>query len=166
MPVDRRFLVLLLAIGSLALWWLIRDDAEAEVRRAHAELARLLSKAEDDTGSAALLNARALQGMFADRCEVTGDAGRLAASYSPEDIARTVVGVHGLYQRIDVSFGDLAIDLSVSDVAIASFSADLVATGAGDRIPVVEARIVTSRMSRVDGVWLFTAFEFEAVAAN
>lgn len=92
MLVDRKFLVLVIAIGALGAGWLLRDNAEAEVRQAHAELARLLNKFEGDATNPRLMSARVLQGLFAETCSVTSrmekaDGERLFSAFEFEAVA-------------------------------------------------------------------------------
>ena len=156
-------LILVIAVA----WWFLREDPEAEVRNAHQELARLLSKAEGEAGSSTIINARILQSMFADNCQVTGDAEMLAGSYTPEQMVSTIVRVQGAFLRIDLTFHELVIEFPAEDDAVANFTAVLVGQlqmeGEGE---AGETRKVTSRMRKVEGKWLFAEFRLAKVAEN
>ena len=161
MPLNR-WSLLAVALIALVAWWVLRDDDEDRVRAAHAELARLLSKTEDASTGATLLNARALDDLFAPAAEVTGDAGPLAGTYSPDDVLRTIVQVQTQFRRIDLTFGELAIEFPEADRATVRFSAELVASRPD--MTISEARNVVSRMDNVDGQWLFSRFALEYVS--
>lgn len=88
-----RNVIVILILLSAAAWWFLHEDPEAEVRNAHQELTRLLSKTEGEASSTMIFNARVLQSMFADTCEVTGDAEMLGGSYTPEEMVSTIIRV-------------------------------------------------------------------------
>ena len=46
----KNVLVIFVLLAAAA-WWFLHEDPEAEVRDAHQELTRLLSKVEDDASS-------------------------------------------------------------------------------------------------------------------
>jgi hypothetical protein len=150
-------LVVLLVAGSL--WWVLRDDAEGQIRAAHEQLAGLLNKTEDEGGAAAILNARALRRLFAEAAQVSGDAQGLAGVYSPEELAGTIVRLRGMFQTIDLTFSELSIAFPDSEDAIVEFTAVLNAAGQIEAVQdVSETRRVTTRMQEVDGTWLFAEF--------
>jgi len=138
----------------------MRDDPEADVRRAHAELASVLGKTGEDGDATALLEAHALQELFAEACEVSGDAGRLTGVYSPEEIASTALRTQALFHSIELTFSELSISFPDPDRAVAQFSAVLTAIGKTERPGTLnENRAVVSRMQRVDGRWLFASLD-------
>ena len=152
---------------SAAAWWLFQEDPEAEVRDAHQELSRLLSKTEGEASSTMILNARVLQNMFADTCEVTGDAEMLGGSYTPEEMASTIIRVQAMFLRIDLTFHKLVIEFPAADDAFVNFTAVLVGQslleGEGE---AAETREVISRMRKVEGKWLFAEFRLAKVSEN
>lgn len=149
--------VLLLVIG--AAWWLLHSDPEAEVREAHEELRLLLQKADDASNTDAILNARVLRDLFADPVAVSGSADRLAGSYLPEEMVRTIVGVQGRFQTIDLTFSEVIIEFPARDDAIANFSAVLEGSSAiASEDDFIESRDVISRMREIDGRWRFSEF--------
>jgi len=142
---------------SVAAWWLLHEDAETKIRRAHEELNVLLNKEEGQASSAPILNARALRDMFADACSVTGDAEVFTGIYTPEDMVGTIIQVQALFQRIELTFSELEVEFSAADDARVRFSAVLAAQrSAGAQVD--EVRDVISRMRKVDGNWLFAEF--------
>lgn len=164
---NRRYLIPILILIAGATWWVLRPDDEARVRQAHAELGQLLNKVESDTSTASILDFRALQNLFADICEVTGDADALAGTHSPEEMASTIVRVRELFTTIDLTFGELRLAFPVEGEAVAEFTAVLVAKSDFDEIgEVAETRNVTSRLRNVDGSWLFTGFHLVAAGSD
>ena len=153
-------LVLLSAVG----WWFFHESPEAEIRDAHQELTRLLSKTEGDASRTTILNAALLKSMFADNCEVTGDAEMLAGSYSPEEMVSTIIRVQGIFLSIDLTFHDLMIGFPAEDDAITKFTAVLVGQSQieGEE-KAAETREVISRMRKVEGKWLFAKFSLAIV---
>lgn len=151
----------LLAAG---VWWWLGDDPEDRVREAHATLERLLSQTEDDTESSIpVLQIRELQTLFAETCTLTGDAGTFAARYSPQELVGLIVRVRGAVRRVELGFGELAIDFPSDDVAVTSFSASLDGVDL-DGEAFRETREVESRMQEVDGAWQFVSFDFAEIA--
>ena len=53
--------IVILIVLSAATWWFLQEDPEAEVRDAHQELSRLLSKAEGAASNTMILNAVVLK---------------------------------------------------------------------------------------------------------
>lgn len=156
MSLSFRNLALLLLVAAGALWWMLRDDAQTQISRAHEELAGLLSKTGDESVAAASLNVIALRNLFADPVELSGDARGLTGVYSPEDLAGTIVRLRGLFQSIDLSFSELLIEFPAAEVAAIQFSAELTAEAqVGAVEDVIERRSVISRMQDIDGTWLF-----------
>ena len=142
---------------SVAAWWLLHEDAETKIRRAHEELNLLLNKEEGQASSAPIFNARTLRDMFADACSVTGDAEVFTGIYTPEDMVGTIIQVQALFQRIELTFSELEVEFSAADDARVRFSAVLAAQrSAGAQVD--EVRDVISRMRKVDGNWLFAEF--------
>ncbi len=152
---------------SASAWWFLHEDPEAEVRDAHQELTRLLSKTEGEASSTMILNARVLQNMFADTCEVTGDAEMFGGSYTPEDMASTIIRVQAMFLRIDLTFHKLVIEFPAADDVFVNFTAVLVGQnlleGEGE---AAETREVISRMRKVEGKWLFAEFRLAKVSEN
>ena len=158
--------IVILIVLSAATWWFLQEDPEAEVRDAHQELSRLLSKAEGATGNTTILNAMVLKSMFAETCEVTGDAEMLVGAYTPEEMISTIVRVQGIFRSIELTFHELEIAFPVADDAIVNFTAVLVAqvSKAGEEEGMFgETRTVVSRMRKVDGKWLFAEFSLANV---
>jgi len=155
------YLALMLVLVVGAAWWLMRPDAESRVRDAHEELRRLLIRSGDE-GNASLLSARALQGLFADSCEVSGDAEALTGTYSRDEMVGTIIRVRGIFESIELTFGELEIEFPADDDAVAEFPAVLVGRSAQAGFEdISETRRVTSRMRNVEGSWLFYAFRLE-----
>ncbi len=152
---------------SVAAWWFFHEDPEAEVRDAHQELTRLLSKTEGEASSTMIFNARVLQNMFADTCEVTGDAEILAGSYTPEERVSTIIRVQGMFLSIDLTFHELVIEFPAADDAIVNFTAVLVGrTKMEGEEEAAETREVISRMRKVEDKWLFAEFSLAKVLEN
>ncbi len=152
---------------SVAAWWFLHEDPEAEVRDAHQELTRLLSKTEGEASSTMIFNARVLQNMFADTCEVTGDAEMLAGSYTPEEMVSTIIRVQGMFLSIDLTFHELVIEFPAADDAIVNFTAVLVGrTKMEGEEEAAETREVISRMRKVEDKWLFAEFSLAKVLEN
>ena len=164
---NYRNVIVIAILLSTAAWWFLPEDPEAEVRDAHQDLSRLLSKTEGDAGSAMIINARILQGMFADTCVVTGDAEMLAGSYTPEEMASTIIRVQGIFLSIDLTFHDLVIDFPATNDAIAHFIAVLVGQVQMEgEEEFGETREVISRMRKIQDKWLFTEFGLLQVPEN
>lgn len=162
-----RLLVLLLAVLAGLSWWWLRPDAEDRVRAAHQDLARLLSKSADDGAKPIFIDSLRFQAMFADSCELSGEAGGLIGAYTPEAMAGLIIRTRSLFERIDLDIGELAVELRAPDDALARFTAELTASSASeDRAPLSETRSVISRMQRVDGDWRFAEFRFELPAGE
>lgn len=158
--------LIVLVLLAAGVWWWLGDDPEDHVRDAHATLERLLSKAEDDTdGSIPIMQLRELQRLFAETCSLSGDAGALGGSYSPEALVGLVVRVRGAVRRVELEFGELTIDFPSDDVAVTRFSASLDGLEISGE-PLREARQVESRMREVDGDWQFVSFDFAAIPAE
>ena len=162
----RKLMVILILLAAAA-WWFLHEDPEAEVRNAHHELTRLLSKSVGEASSTMIINARVLQSMFADTCRVTGDAEMLAGSYTPEEMVSTIIRVQALFLKIDLTFHELAINFPAADDAVVNFTAVLVGQskleGEGE---AAETREVVSRMRKVEGEWLFSEFRLAKVIEN
>ena len=160
---DTKTLIIVVVMGVLALAALqfFYEDPVAQVRDAHEELARLLSKPEGEVNAVALLNAQILQRMFADTCEITGQAERFAGSYTAEEITSIIMQVRQIFTSANLSFGDLEIEFPAEDQATTRFSARLIAQARTEE--AIELREVVSRMRRIDGDWLFTAFDLTRV---
>ncbi len=164
---NYKYVVGILILLSALAWWFLHEDPEAEIRDAHVELTRLLSKTEGEASSTTIFNARALQNMFADTCEVTGDAEMFAGSYTPEEMVSTLVRVQGLFLSIDLTFHDLVIEFPAVDDAIVNFTAVLVGRSRleGEE-EAGETREVISRMRKVENKWLFVEFRLAKVLEN
>ena len=61
---NYRNVLITIILLSAATWWFLLEDPEAEVRDAHQELSRLLSKAEDAASNTTILNAAVLKSML------------------------------------------------------------------------------------------------------
>ena len=163
---DRNEIVIFVLLAGAA-WWFLHENPEAEVRNAHQELAQLLSKAEGAAGSAMIINARILQNMFVDSCDVIGDAEMLVGRYTPEEMASTIIRVQGIFLSIDLTFHELAIEFPAADDAIAKFTAVLVGQVQMEgEEEVGETRAVISRMRKVEDTWLFAEFRLAQVVEN
>ena len=164
-----RNVLIIIILLSAATWWFLHEDPEAEVRDAHQELSRLLSKAEGAASNITILNAVVLKSMFAATCEVTGDAEMLAGAYTPEEMISTIVRIQGIFRSIELTFHELEIAFPVADDAIVNFTAVLVAQvpKAGEEEEMFgETRTVVSRMRKFEGKWLFTEFSLAKVSEN
>lgn len=157
MRLHTLFLITLPVI--IVAWWLLNEDPDQEVRDAHAELVRLVEKSAGDATGLSLLDARAFQSLFADSCEISGDANGFAGTYSPDELFGRVAAMQARFDSIELSFGELTIVFPTSDVAAVSFIVTLGAQSANQRADsVVETRNVVSQMRELDGEWLFTGF--------
>lgn len=56
-PVSRRNVIAISVLLLAAAWWFLHEDPEAEVRDAHQELTRLLSKSKNETAGTMLVDA-------------------------------------------------------------------------------------------------------------
>jgi len=165
--VSYKNVLVIFILLSVAAWWFLHEDPEAEVRDAHQELTRLLSKTEGEASSTMIFNARVLQNMFADTCEVTGDAEILAGSYTPEEMVSTIIRVQGMFLSIDLTFHELVIEFPAADDAIVNFTAVLVGrTKMEGEEEAAETREVISRMRKVEDKWLFAEFSLAKVLEN
>jgi len=165
--VSYKNVLVIFILLSVAAWWFLHEDPEAEVRDAHQELTRLLSKTEGEASSTMIFNARVLQNMFADTCEVTGDAEILAGSYTPEEMVSTIIRVQGMFLSIDLTFHELVIEFPAADDAIVNFTAVLVGrTKMEGEEEAAETREVISRMRKVEDKWLFAEFSLAKMLEN
>lgn len=166
-PVSKRNVIVISVLLLAAAWWFLHEDPEAEVRDAHQELTRLLSKTEGEATGAMLVDARVLQGMFADTCDVTGDAEMLAGSYTPEEMVSTIIQVQGMFLSIDLTFHELVIEFPATDDAIVNFTAVLVGRSKieGEEA-AAETREVVSRLQKIEGKWHFAEFRLAQVLEN
>jgi len=165
--VSYKNVLVIFILLSVAAWWFLHEDPEAEVRDAHQELTRLLSKTEGEASSTMIFNARLLQNMFADTCEVTGDVEMLAGSYTPEEMVSTIIRVQGMFLSIDLTFHELVIEFPAADDAIVNFTAVLVGrTKMEGEEEAAETREVISRMRKVEDKWLFAEFSLAKVLEN
>ena len=165
MNIRNAILVLLVASG--AGWWFLHEDAEAQVRNAHEELVRLVSKAEGDSDAPSIFDIQALRGLFSESCEVSGDADVFVGNYSSETMVGRILQVQALFQSIDLSIQDLEVEFPAADAAIGTFSAVLVGRSMIDgEEDVAETRAVTSRMQRVEGDWRFSEFRLVEINEN
>ncbi len=150
--------ILLVTLAGVA-WWLFPENAASEIRGAHRDLARLMSKSEDETSKATLLNAYALQAKFSNSCTVRGAADMFVGSYTPEEMAGTIIRVRGLFRSVDLTFHGLKIDLPAADEATVSFTARVTVQYRTEGIAdASEVREVVSRMEKVEGDWRFVGF--------
>lgn len=162
-----RNVIVILILLSAAAWWFLHEDPEAEVRNAHQELTRLLSKTDGEASSTMIFNARVLQSMFADTCEITGDAEMLGGSYTPEEMVSTIIRVQAIFLSIDLTFHELEIEFPAADDAIVNFTAVLVGRSKMEgEEEAAETREVISRMRKVEGKWLFAEFRLANVLEN
>ncbi len=160
-------MVVLLAALAGGAWWYFHEDPEAEVRDAHQEFARLLSKPEAEASSAMLFNARVLQTMFADTCDVTGEAEGFGGSYTREGLAGTIMQVRGMFRSVDLTFHDLVIEFPAADETTVNFTARMILRGrTQEAVEAIEMRNVVSRMRKLDGNWRFVAFRLLKVLEN
>jgi hypothetical protein len=155
-----------IVLVSLAggVWWFFPEDPEAEVRDAHQEFARLLSKPQGEASAIMLLNSQILQKMFADNCVITGEAERFAGNYTPQEITGIIMQVRQIFSSVDLSFQDLVIEFPTDIEATASFTARMITQGRTEEI--IEMREVVSRMRKIDGDWRFSAFNLAKVFDN
>ena len=121
----------------------------------------------DETSDATLLNAFALQAKFANTCTVRGAADMFVGSYTPEEMAGTILQVRGLFRSVDLAFHELNIDFPAADEATVSFTArvtvDYRTEGIAD---ASEVREVVSRMEKVEGDWRFVGFSLARVSRS
>ena len=159
--------VILAASVAGGAWWFFHEYPEAEVRDAHREFARLLSKPEGEPSGALLFNARVLQTMFAETCEVSGEAERFGGSYTPEELAGLIMQVRGMFRSVDLTFHDLVIEFPAADEATGSFSARMIVRGRTEETAeAFDTRDVVSRMRKLDGDWRFVSFNLLTVPEN
>ena len=163
---NRNVIVILVLLAALA-WWFLHEDPEAEVRHAHQELARLLSKTEGEASNTMIFNAAVLKGMFADTCEVTGDAEMLAGSHTPEAMVSTIIQLQAMFLSVDLTFHELVIEFPAADVALVNFTAVLVGKSLieGEE-EAAETRKVVSRMRKAEGTWQFSEFNLAIMRQN
>lgn len=164
---TNRNVIIGLALLLVVAWWFLREDAEAEVRAAHQELSRLLSKTEGEASGTTIVNARVLQGLFAETCRVTGDAEMLAGSYTPEEMVSTIIQVRGMFLSIDLTFHELVVEFPATENALVNFTAVLVGRSKTEgEEEAAETREVVSRLQKVKGKWLFSEFALAKVLEN
>jgi len=158
--VSNRNVIVLLVLLAAAAWWFLREDPEAEVRKAHQELSRLLSKDEGQTTAAILLDAHKLKGLFAESCRIRGAAGSLVRDYTPDEMVSTALQIQGQFHSVSLTFDELLVEFPETNIAFARFTAVLVGQSKieGDE-EVAETREVASRLQRSNGDWLFVEFQ-------
>lgn len=155
------------ALLLVAAWWFFHENPEAEVQEAHDELSRLLSKTEGETATSMLVHARLIQGLFAENCDVTGDAEMLVGSYTREDMVSTIIQLQAMFTSIDLTFHELTIEFPAEDDALVNFTAVLIGRSTmTEGEEAAETRGVVSRMRKVEGKWLFSEFKLVKLAAN
>lgn len=152
-------ILLLLALVAALAFWLLRDDSEAQVRQAHADLAEFFFTAdEDSTTNLSVLDLRRLQSLFAEDVSVIGEPDDFTASYTRSEIVGLIVDLRGSFVRSELRLQDLGVEFPEPDLAVVRFAATMEAVFRdGDRL--LEAMEVESRMRDVDGRWQFFSFE-------
>ncbi len=162
MPLSFRNLAIVLLVLFGLLWWMLGGDPEENVSAAHTELLEQIVKTDDETAPALLLKARALADLFADPIEVSGTAEGMAGIYSPEELGNLIVRLRTVFDTIELTFSELAIEFPSDENAIVRFSAALDGQTriAGDQ-GRFEERSVTTRLRLTSGDWLFTEIELE-----
>ena len=145
--------VIVLALLSGGAWWYFHEDPEAEVREAHQEFARLLSKPEGEASAIILLNSQILQRMFAASCVITGEAERFAGSYTPEEITGIIMQVRQIFTSVDLSFQDLVIEFPTEIEATTSFTARMITQGRTEEM--IEMREVSTACARLTAIGFF-----------
>ena len=166
---SKKVIATAILLASLAggAWWYFHADPEAEVRDAHQEFARLVSKSEDEGSNAMLLNAYVLQNKFANTCEVSGEAEMFAGSYTPEEMAGTIMRVRGMFRSVDLAFHELVIGFPAADEAIVNFIARITVQYRTEGVAdVIEVREVASRMRKIEGDWRFVSFRLAKVSES
>lgn len=102
--------------------------------------------------------------MFADTCDIIGDADMLVGSYTPEEMTSTIIRLQGIFLRKDLTFHDLVIEFPAANDAIAHFTALLVGQVQMDgEEEFGETREVISRMRKIQDNWLFAEFRLVQV---
>jgi len=165
--VDKKIGIVISVLLLIAGWWFFHEDPEADVREAHAELARLLSKAESDPDRSMLVDARRMQNLFAETCDVTGDAEMFVGSYTREDMVSTIVQVQAMFTNVELTFHELEVEFPAEDDARVNYTAVLVSRSTmTDGEAVAETRDVVSRLRKIEGEWLFSEFRLAKLIQN
>jgi len=152
-------ILLLLAMVAAIAFWLLRDDSEARVRRAHADLAEFLVTSDDDSAAAlSVLDLRRLQSLFAENVSVTGEPDGTATTYTPSQIVGLIVDLRASFIRSELRLQDLRVEFPEPGLAVSRFSATMDAVFR-DGDDLFEEMGVESRMRNVDGRWQFWSFD-------
>ncbi len=164
---NKRNVIVISVLLLAAAWWFLHEDPEAEIREAHQVLAGLLSKTDGEATGTMLVDARLLQGLFDESCEVTGDAEMFVGSYTREEMVSTIIQVQAMFTSIDLTFHELVIEFPTTDEALVKSTAVLAGRSTmTEGEEAAETRDVVSRLINIEGEWLFSEFQLLKVSEN
>lgn len=151
-------LILAALLGGVAYWLFAPEDPARAIRERCEELARRVSKAENEGSVASLGAAQGLSGLFVEGCRFKLDQPRLEGEFSREAIASRALLFRAQFTRFTVTLHDFEAKLPGPGEAEAEFSALLAGTPVSGET-VREARDIKARLRKVDGKWLIESVE-------
>ena len=153
--------VLILALGILAIWRLFPDE-EKKVRKQFDHLGEYASKAGNENPLATASKIQKFVSLFTDPCEVKVPFYALAGKYNHQEIGAYTAGARSRYSELSFRFDDFAVLFPEKELAEVKVTGRL--TGkqiSGERVD--ETRELQCLFKKLEGQWLFYRFEIVEV---
>lgn len=146
-------LIPILALGGVSLWYLLRDNDEAQIRKTLNELCDIASKRENEKNAMAMLKLNSTDKIFAPECRIDFRHEMFSGTYTPAELTSLLARSRGVLKSCEVKIRDLAITVELPDKASAVFTGLLDATmNDGSRVNEVRELFCTFR--KVEERWL------------
>jgi len=154
--------VIAVAVAGTVL--LLSKGPKAKIRRACKDLASRVSAVSEGEGEQKrALKAFGLRKYFAAECELALRNFEHNGTYTPKEIAGSVMRMRSRFERVEVKLYDLSVTLESAQRARVHLTARVEVKRSGGQAVRSEARELLCSVQKEEGEWKFTRFEEVAV---
>jgi hypothetical protein len=145
-------------LAAVMVFRYLLPSAERQVVRQFGRLSESVAKSPDEKPFEMTRKMRRLRALFNDPCEFSSHLDVLTGTYSPEELSALAVRGRAQFSRLELTFYDLDVEFPEERTAkvmlTATLRGHLVNGDAAN-----ETREMESTLRKVEGDWVFSAFQ-------
>jgi len=124
--VEKKYIIIaVLVIAAVITYFVLQESEEEKVRKQFSLLSEYVSKKSDENNIMLAANAKKVQNLFAEHCELGIPMYSISGNYKPNDISSLVLSSRSYFAKVTLSFHDINVDFPEKDSASVNLTANL-----------------------------------------
>ena len=134
------------------------ERQERKIQKRFDQLSKWASKDVEENNLTAARKINGIGSLCAENCHIKAHIHSLSGNYTPEEISSLAAHARSRFSQLSLAFHDLHIAIPEKETAKVNLTARLSGTLAGGESADDTLELVC-RLKKLEGTWLFTAFE-------